>query len=208
MQQVKDDKRMLSNVSKMPGHSISRSARLCHVGQKLRKIKGSTCEKCYALKGMYNMPNVKAAMERREDFFHAIDFVPRMVAVLNALRKPEFRWFDSGDVDSVTMGHNILDVCEATPDKMHWIPSREYKIWAAVLRTRNLPANVTLRMSAHMIDDTPAKAWQNTSTVASHGGKYYRPPMSCTNAARQMRRLSRLLGSFGCQRHILPALGH
>jgi hypothetical protein len=77
------DKRMLSNVSKMPGHSISRSARLCHVGQKLRKIKGSTCEKCYALKGMYNMPNVKQAMERREVFFHSIDFVPRMVALLS-----------------------------------------------------------------------------------------------------------------------------
>ena len=132
------DKRMLSNVSKMPGHSISRSARLCHVGQKLRKIKGSTCEKCYALKGMYNMPNVKQAMERREVFFHSIDFVPRMVSVLKPLRKPEFRWFDSGDVDSVAMGHNILDVCEATPHLVHWIPSREYKIWGDVLRTRNL----------------------------------------------------------------------
>ena len=84
--QVKEDKRNLSNVSKMPGHSISRSARLCHVGQKLRKIKGSTCEKCYALKGMYNMPNVKQAMERREVFFHSIDFVPRMVSVLKPLR--------------------------------------------------------------------------------------------------------------------------
>lgn len=169
-EQIKSDKRMLSNVSKMPGRSISRSARLCHVGQKLRKIKGSTCEKCYALKGMYNMPNVKQAMERREDFFHSIDFVPRMVALLHTLRKPEFRWFDSGDCDSVAMGHNILDVCEATPHLVHWIPSREYKIWGDVLRTRNLPANVTLRMSAHMIDDAPAKAWQNTSTVASHGG--------------------------------------
>lgn len=155
----------------MPGHSISRDARLCNVGAKLRLVKGSTCEKCYALKGMYNMPNVRAAMVRREDFFHAIDFVPRMVAVLNRLRTPEFRWFDSGDVEDSRMGHNILDVCEATPNKKHWIPSREYKIWADVLRVRNLPDNVTLRMSAHMIDGPAPKAWQNTSTVAGSAGK-------------------------------------
>ena len=48
MEQIKEDKKLLSNVSKMPGYSISRSAWLCHVGQKLRKIKGSTCEKCCA----------------------------------------------------------------------------------------------------------------------------------------------------------------
>ena len=166
-----NDMTLLSNVSKMPGASISRDARLCRVGSKLRKVKGSTCEKCYALKGMYNMPNVRAAMERREDFFHAIDFVPRMVAILNRKRAPEFRWFDSGDVDSVHMGLNILDVCEATPDKIQWIPSREYKIWSDVLKTRKLPDNVTLRMSAHMIDGSPSKGWNNTSTVASHGSK-------------------------------------
>ena len=171
MEQVKEDKKMLSNVSKMPGYSISRSAWLCHVGQKLRKIKGSTCHECYACKGLYNMPNVKKAMERREVFFNAIDFVPRMVAVLNTLRLPEFRWFDSGDCDSVRMGHNILDVCEPTPNKKHWIPSREYKIWSDVLKTRKLPDNVTLRMSAHMIDGSPSKGWNNTSTVASHGSK-------------------------------------
>ena len=139
--QLKEDKRNLSNVSKMPGFSISRSAYLCHVGQKLRKIKGSTCHKCYACKGMYT------------------------------LRKPEFRWFDSGDVDTVRMGLNILEICEATPHLKHWIPSREYKIWADVLKIRNLPANVTLRMSAHMIDGAPSKGWKNTSTVASHGSK-------------------------------------
>lgn len=171
MKQAIDDKRMLSNVSKMPGHSISRDARLCNVGSRLRQVKGSTCEKCYALKGMYNMPNVRQAMTRREEFFHAVDFVPRMVALLLRLRAPEFRWFDSGDVADARMAHNILDVCEATPDKRHWIPSREYAIWADVLRVRNLPNNVTLRVSAPMIDGPAPKAWQNTSTVASHDGK-------------------------------------
>ena len=163
---IRDDKRYLSNVSKMPGSSISRDARLCHVGSKLRNIPGSTCSKCYALKGMYNMPNVREAMARREDFFHAIDFVPRMIRVLNRLRKPEFRWFDSGDVEDERMADNILDVCEATPNKMHWIPTREKKIWRAVLRRRPLPDNVTLRVSAAMIDGDAPVGFENTSTVA------------------------------------------
>ena len=167
---IRDDKRYLSNVSKMPGSSISRDARLCHVGSKLRNIPGSTCSKCYALKGMYNMPNVREAMARREDFFHAIDFVPRMVRVLNRLRKPEFRWFDSGDVEDERMADNILDVCEATPNKMHWIPTREKKIWRAVLRRRPLPDNVTLRVSAAMIDGEAPVGFENTSTVSGAAG--------------------------------------
>ena len=167
---IRDDKRYLSNVSKMPGSSISRDARLCHVGSKLRNIPGSTCSKCYALKGMYNMPNVREAMARREDFFHAIDFVPRMVRVLNRLRKPEFRWFDSGDVEDERMADNILDVCEATPNKMHWIPTREKKIWRAVLRRRSLPDNVTLRVSAAMIDGEAPVGFENTSTVSGAAG--------------------------------------
>jgi hypothetical protein len=163
-----DDMKMLSGTSKMPCKSISRSAYLCNVGMKLRKIKGSTCHNCYACKGMYNMPNVKNAMERREEFFDAIDFVPRMARLIMRLRPVEFRWFDSGDVRDVKMCNDILDVCEATPSKIHWIPSREYKIWRDVLKTRDLPDNVTLRMSAHMIDGAPSQGWQNTSTVASN----------------------------------------
>ena len=170
MEQVKLDFPMLSKPSKMPGYSINRDARLCHTGSKLRKVKGSTCENCYACKGRYNMPNVIDAMARREVFFNALDFVPRMVALLHSKRvvkHPEFRWFDSGDVDSVPMGLNILDVCDATPHLQHWIPSREYGIWAKVLKLRKLPDNVTLRMSATMIDGIPAGSWENTSTVNS-----------------------------------------
>ena len=158
---------MLSNVSKMPGKSISRSAFRCGVGSKLAKIPGSVCFDCYARKGMYRMPNVVNKMEEREEFFHSIDFVPRMVAMLNRTRAPEFRWFDSGDVEDIRMGLNILDVCEATPNKRHWIPSKEYQIWDKVLKIRNLPDNVTLRISAPMVDGPPPKAWQNTSTVTA-----------------------------------------
>ena len=52
----------LSAPSKMPCHSFSISAKRCKVGSKLRKVVGSTCNKCYALKGRYVFPNVERAM--------------------------------------------------------------------------------------------------------------------------------------------------
>tara|TARA_A100001011_G_scaffold75220_1_gene77294 strand:+ start:5245 stop:5874 length:630 start_codon:yes stop_codon:yes gene_type:complete len=169
LKQARLDKKLLSNVSKMPGYSISRSAWLCDVGSRLAEIEGSTCENCYARKGMYHMPNVKAKMIEREAFFNAPDFVPRMVNVLNIVRSEWFRWFDSGDVGSVGMALNIIDVCRQTPHKRHWIPSREFKVWTRALQIDRLPNNAVLRMSAHMVDGPRPKAWPTTSTV--HSGK-------------------------------------
>ena len=88
-----------------------------------------------------------------------------MIQGLRKLKKPEFRWFDSGDVQSVDMANIILDICEATPNLTHWIPSRESKIWKDTLADRDLPSNVTLRISATMIDGKPSKQFDNTSTV-------------------------------------------
>jgi hypothetical protein len=50
----------MSNTSKMPCPSFSLPAQACKVGAKLAKIEGSVCHGCYALKGFYNMPTVKA----------------------------------------------------------------------------------------------------------------------------------------------------
>ena len=55
----------LSSPSKMPCYSYSLPAKACKVGSKLAKLPGTTCHGCYALKGFYMMPNVKAAMDRR-----------------------------------------------------------------------------------------------------------------------------------------------
>ena len=41
----------LSNPSKMPSYAWGISAKHCNVGSKLAKIKGTICNKCYALKG-------------------------------------------------------------------------------------------------------------------------------------------------------------
>ena len=183
LKQARRDKKLLSNVSKMPGYSISRSAWLCNVGGRLAEIEGSTCAGCYARKGMYHMPNVKAKMIEREAFFNAPDFVPRMVNVLNIVRSEWFRWFDSGDVADVGMALNIIDVCRQTPNKRHWIPSREFKVWTRALQIDRLPENAVLRMSAHMVDGPRPKAWPTTSTV--HTGIKTLPGTICPAPEQQ-----------------------
>jgi hypothetical protein len=158
---------MLSNVSKMPGKSISLSAFDCQTGEKLSKIPGSVCHDCYARKGMYRMPNVINKMEERKEFFNSIDFVPRMIGLLNKTRSEYFRWFDSGDVQSVRMALNILDVVEATPGKRHWIPTKERAIWLDAIKQygRKLPDNVVIRYSATMVDQAPPESWTHSSAV-------------------------------------------
>ena len=156
---------MLSNVSKMPGKSISLDAFECKTGSKLAKIEGSVCFDCYARKGMYRMPNVRNKMVERMAFFNAIDFVPRMVDELDRTRDPHFRWFDSGDVQNIRMALNIIDVIKATPNKKHWIPTKERKIWLKALKIQPLPDNAVLRFSATMVDAAPPEAWKQSSMV-------------------------------------------
>jgi len=159
---------MLSNTSKMPGKSISLSAFKCQTGEKLSKIPGSVCFDCYARKGRYRMPNVVDKMEEREKFFNALDFVPQMVDMLNKTRSQFFRWFDSGDVQSVRMALNIMDVIEATPDKKHWIPTKERQIWLDAQKIKPLPKNAVLRYSATMVDKAPPKSWKHSSAVVKN----------------------------------------
>ena len=166
---------ILSNTSKMPGYSISTPAADCKTGSKLAQVPGSVCHGCYALKGSYRYPNVKEAMAKRQDFMKSPKWVELMVKTIDKTRSPYFRWFDSGDVQSVQHGHQILEVCERTPGKSHWIPTRETKIWKTVLLQRKgmLPGNVVLRASATMVNDSPLKSFENTSTV--HDENYQGP---------------------------------
>ena len=158
-------KKMLSSTSKLGVKSISLDAKKCKTGSKLAKKSGTVCNGCYALKGCYVFPVVKDAMQRRLDFFNSPNFISIMVWLLQSQRKKFFRWFDSGDIQNVFMGLNILEVCKQTPDIKHWIPTKEYKFWRQVLKIEKLPDNVVLRISSPNIDQEPLKGFNNTSTV-------------------------------------------
>lgn len=158
---------LCSRTSKMPGDSFSTPAKQCVTGSKLAKIAGSVCYECYALKGAYIWPNVENAMQYRLDKLNSDSFVSEMVAELNRKRSEYFRWFDSGDVHNVAQALKIIAVCKLTPNKKHWIPTKERQIWKEALAMDSLPDNAVIRYSAHMIDQAPPDKWENSSAVVT-----------------------------------------
>ena len=137
----------LTRTSKMPGLSYSLPAWECKTGSKLRKIKGSVCASCYALKGNYTRYKaIKAAQYVRLDSLKNSLWVAAMVAQIN--RQKYFRWHDAGDIQDLDHLNKIFEVCELTPQTNHWMPTRE--AWVKDHLDRS-PKNLVIRFSPPMI---------------------------------------------------------
>ena len=156
----------LSKPSKMPGWSIGFPAKECKTGSKLRLVKGSTCYNCYALKGCYVFKVVQDAQYRRLAAVKDTRWVQAMAALIQSKRPNVFRWHDSGDVQDLDHLNKIYKVCELTPSKRHWLPTREAWIKDHVSRA---PDNLVIRFSAPMVDQSAPATWANTSTVVTSG---------------------------------------
>jgi hypothetical protein len=170
--------------SKMPGTAYGISALHCKVGAKLRLIAGTTCSDCYALKGRYGMPDSsisKAHATREASLTHpqwceAIAYaINKAHGVIDGridrrIKQPGFhRWHDSGDLQSLQHLIRIVIVCQLTPTIRHWLPTREAKLISDFVKGGGVfPDNLTVRVSATMIDGAPSKAFPNTSTVHKH----------------------------------------
>lgn len=176
---------------KMPGTSYGISANACKAGAELAKIPRTICSDCYALRDQMSWPNVQKAYMRRLEAISNPLWIYAMVHVLNHLHaEPTYRidlglrpgpklrrlgsryrmnpmgfhrWHDSGDIQSVEHLEKIVEVCRQTPNIKHWLPTREISIlraWGG-----EVPDNLTIRVSATMIDGAPPKGWLHTSTV-------------------------------------------
>lgn len=180
----------LSKPSKMPGYGWSISARLCKNGGKLAKVPGSTCFLCYALKGRYVFPHVKAAHATRLAQWESDrpGWREAMVRQIRALKEPYFRWFDAGDLQSLEMLEDILFVAASTPLIKHWLPTREYSLVRKYLSAGGLvPANLVIRISDAMVDGVPVPGFTHTAGVASKGAAYTCPAPSQENSCGDCR---------------------
>ena len=83
------------------------------------------CEFCYARRGMYHMPDVKRVRAENKEDWQSVDWVERMVSAL--AKQTHFRWFDSGDMYSVTLAERILEIMKRTPHVKHWLPTRMHR---------------------------------------------------------------------------------
>ena len=154
----------LSKPGKMPGWSIGIPAKECKTGSKLRDVKGSVCEDCYALKGCYVFKVVQDAQYRRLKAIYTAPWVQAMVTLINNKKPDVFRWHDSGDVQDLEHLNKIYEVCRLTPSRRHWMPTREAWIKDHLDR---VPSNLVIRFSAPMIDQAAPASWPNTSTVVT-----------------------------------------
>lgn len=150
----------LGSPSKMPGYSYGISAQKCHTGSRLRSVPGSVCSACYAMTDWYRSwrPLLEGHRRRMVGLPHP-RWVDAMVKLITGSCKPPenyFRWHDSGDLQGVWHLERIVQVCLRTPEVNHWLPTREYEMVQAFLASgKEIPPNLTVRLSAHMIDAEP-----------------------------------------------------
>ena len=154
----------LSMPGKMPCYSINLPATECKVGSILVKIAGTTCHGCYALKGRYRFKTTKRAMARRLKALDHESWTAAMVTLITGHKY--FRWHDSGDLQGAAHLKKIFEVCKATPDTQHWLPTREH----ALLKCMDpdiIPPNLMIRVSATKVDGPAPSWWPWTSTVST-----------------------------------------
>ena len=155
----------LSKPSKMPGWSIGLPAAECKTGKKLQLIPDSVCYNCYALKGCYVFKVVQDAQYRRLEALKDPAWVTAMAHLINSKKPDVFRWHDSGDVQDLDHLMKIYEVCELTPSKRHWLPTREAWIKDHLA---SKPNNLVIRFSPPMVGQRN-DSWPNSSMVVETG---------------------------------------
>jgi hypothetical protein len=154
----------LSRPSKMPCRGYSIPAAACHAGSKLVNIPGSTCHSCYALKGRYRMPNVKRMLAFRLQSLTHPWWTAAMILLIARQRSGWFRWHDAGDLQSLQHLLNIMAIAAALPEIRFWLPTREV---ALVRQAGPMPPNLTVRVSATMVDGPLPSSLLTSSVVTS-----------------------------------------
>ena len=175
----------LSKPSKMPGPAYNLPAAACLTGTKLVKIPGSTCAGCYALKGRYRFGNVQKALNRRLKALEDPRWIAGMIALIKG--RPVFRWHDSGDIQSAQHLKNIFEICKATAETLHWLPTREAQ-FLKFLNPEVVPKNLKIVFSDHMNDQARGVSWwPYTSGVTTKPGAVTCPAPKQGNKCQSCR---------------------
>jgi hypothetical protein len=112
------------------------------------------CSGCYATTGCYSFKATKAVRSDNKLAWQEAGWVDTMVAALK--KQSYFRWFDSGDMYSLSLALKMYDVMVATPHVQHWLPTRMYKFpkYQAILARMQALPNVMVRPSSDAVDGT------------------------------------------------------
>jgi hypothetical protein len=175
----------LSRPSKMPGHAWGLHPRYCLTGSKLAGRANTPCAICYATRGHYQFPQVRAAQERRLlGWLHEPEWVQLMALRIALLGEDHFRWFDSGDLQDLAMLHDITRVAVLTPQVQHWLPTQERKL---VQAAGPLPGNLTVRISMPVLEYVPRSGWLTQVPTSSVGGSGQQGVHTCPSRSQGNR---------------------
>ena len=125
-----------------------------------------SCKDCYATKGFYHMPTVKAPRAENKIDWKREDWVADMVKLL--ARQKHFRFFDSGDMYSVKLAGKIYQVVKQSPHCKFWIPTKMHKFdkFAPIIAKLEKLPNCVVRKSSDSINGEKI-AGKNSSTIIS-----------------------------------------
>ncbi len=137
----------------MPCHGYALPAQRCRLGSFLQQLPKAVCHFCYALRGRYVFPKVRAAMEKRfQSLSHPL-WAEAIGTLIHRSGERYFRWHDSGDLQGLEHLGKIIQVCRNLPKVKFWLPTREYHTVYAYRRIGGrIPPNLCIRLSAHIID--------------------------------------------------------
>lgn len=141
----------LSYPSKMPGPAWGIPAEYCENGAKFSLLPGSVCRICYGKRGPIAWPAARNKQEQRLRGLEHPQWVEAMTVIINFYTEKYFRWFDVGDLQGKEHLDKIIQIANNLPHIIFWLPTQEH----ALIRGRTFPPNLTVRVTATMIDGTP-----------------------------------------------------
>jgi hypothetical protein len=161
--------------TKMPGTTFAIDAFACITGSKLAKIEGTPCFNCYARKLQKIRPSVDQGWKANLSKWDKANKSKWIAATVFQIKRYNVdgyhRWFDSGDLQSVEMLSNIVDVALLTPEIKHWLPTQERGIVNDYIKEYGkVPTNLLIRVSASKVDTDNVPNFEHTSMVFTKNG--------------------------------------
>lgn len=145
----------VGNASKTWGKTFGINPDNCPTGRKFRDIIGTSCHGCYGFKGSYKQyaKTILIAWERRLNSLFKPQWVDAFIKVMTT--QTLFRWHDVGDIQNIIHLNNILKVADGSPETKHWLPTIEHKVIRTMLKSRDIPSNIAIRLSTPKVNGKP-----------------------------------------------------
>ena len=166
-------------------------------------VGAQVCVGCYAKFGNYRFPNVIEPRMANADDWKRDDWVDRMVSALDSDRY--FRWFDSGDMYSISLARKILLVMIRTPWCKHWLATRMGKFpkFVGVLAEMMKLPNVMVRYSADDVDvykpEHTAMVWHKSVPEGV---------TACSSYVKEDDKVAKCHGCRACWDKSVPVIGY